>query len=225
VPREHEPERTRQYRARQNAKEQPSNLVSGDWTWRPGGELAMPISTASQKSEPTEDEIAPTWDALAPTPTWDEIAPTWDALDPARMSGPIQLSDPCPAPGHPVIALPRFPLDCSHRSIKVASAASRCAQQTCSRCCRWRELLRTAFIVGVEHDTEHRSRIPMEFTTMPPRGKTANDAHIAPSPSATRRRGTSWVAREVAAHAWDLEHEAEWMRVNEELRGIARPRR
>ncbi len=39
VDREHEPERTRQYRARLNAKEQPSNLVSAGWSWQPGGEL------------------------------------------------------------------------------------------------------------------------------------------------------------------------------------------
>ena len=40
VDREDEPERTRQYRARLNAKEQPSNLVSAGWSWQPGGELA-----------------------------------------------------------------------------------------------------------------------------------------------------------------------------------------
>ena len=43
--REDEPERTRQYRARLNAKEQPSNLVSAGWTWQPGGELASPPRT------------------------------------------------------------------------------------------------------------------------------------------------------------------------------------
>lgn len=42
VPREDEPERTRQYRARLNAKEQPSNLVAAGWTWKPGGELSIP---------------------------------------------------------------------------------------------------------------------------------------------------------------------------------------
>ena len=41
--REHEPERTRQYRARLNAKEQPSNIVAAGWTWQPGGELATPL--------------------------------------------------------------------------------------------------------------------------------------------------------------------------------------
>jgi rubrerythrin len=51
VPREEEPERTRQYRARLNAKEQPSNLVAGDWSWQPGGELAMPLSAGSTKPE------------------------------------------------------------------------------------------------------------------------------------------------------------------------------
>jgi hypothetical protein len=51
VPREQEPERTRQYRARLNAKEQPSNLVAGDWTWQPGGELAMPVSIGGTKLE------------------------------------------------------------------------------------------------------------------------------------------------------------------------------
>jgi hypothetical protein len=40
VNREAELERTRQYRARCNAKEQPSNMVSAGWIWRPGGELA-----------------------------------------------------------------------------------------------------------------------------------------------------------------------------------------
>ena len=43
VAREDEPERTRLYRARLNAKEQPSNLVSAGWTWQPGGELATPV--------------------------------------------------------------------------------------------------------------------------------------------------------------------------------------
>jgi rubrerythrin len=43
VARDHEPERTRQYRARMNAKDQPSNAVSAGWTWQPGGELASPI--------------------------------------------------------------------------------------------------------------------------------------------------------------------------------------
>ena len=43
VPRDDEPERTRLYRARLNAKEQPSNLVSAGWTWQPGGELATPV--------------------------------------------------------------------------------------------------------------------------------------------------------------------------------------
>jgi hypothetical protein len=47
VPRSEEPERTRQYRARLNAKEQPSNLVAGDWSWRPGGELTIPVPGGS----------------------------------------------------------------------------------------------------------------------------------------------------------------------------------
>jgi rubrerythrin len=51
VPREEEPERTRQYRARLNAKEQPSNLVAGGWTWRPGGELTIPLTAGTTKSE------------------------------------------------------------------------------------------------------------------------------------------------------------------------------
>jgi hypothetical protein len=40
VDRQDEPERTRVYRARLNAKEQPSNLVAAGWSWQPGGELA-----------------------------------------------------------------------------------------------------------------------------------------------------------------------------------------
>jgi hypothetical protein len=47
VPRENEPERTRQYRARLNAKEQPSNLVAAGWRWQPGGELAAPSGRVS----------------------------------------------------------------------------------------------------------------------------------------------------------------------------------
>ncbi|MBX3160544.1 MAG: hypothetical protein KF773_31555 [Deltaproteobacteria bacterium] len=39
VDREHEPERTRQVRARLNAKDQPSNVVAAGWSWNPGGEL------------------------------------------------------------------------------------------------------------------------------------------------------------------------------------------
>ena len=38
--RDHEPERTRRYRAQVNARVQPSNVVAADWTWQPGGELA-----------------------------------------------------------------------------------------------------------------------------------------------------------------------------------------
>jgi rubrerythrin len=45
VAREDEPERTRQYRARLLAKEQPSNIVSAGWSWQPGGELALPLET------------------------------------------------------------------------------------------------------------------------------------------------------------------------------------
>jgi rubrerythrin len=43
VRRDHEPERTRQYRARMNAKDQPSNAVSAGWTWQPGGELTAAL--------------------------------------------------------------------------------------------------------------------------------------------------------------------------------------
>ena len=38
--RDHEPERTRRYRAQMNARIQPSNVVAAGWTWQPGGELA-----------------------------------------------------------------------------------------------------------------------------------------------------------------------------------------
>jgi len=38
--REHEPERTRRYRAEINAETQPSNVVAAGWSWQPGGELA-----------------------------------------------------------------------------------------------------------------------------------------------------------------------------------------
>jgi hypothetical protein len=38
--RDHEPERTRRYRAEMNAQTQPSNVVSAGWAWQPGGELA-----------------------------------------------------------------------------------------------------------------------------------------------------------------------------------------
>lgn len=48
VDRDDEPERTRQHRARLNAKEQPSNLVSAGWTWQPGGELATPVMPAGK---------------------------------------------------------------------------------------------------------------------------------------------------------------------------------
>lgn len=40
VPREQEHERTRQYRARLNHDDSPSNLASAGWTWHPGTELA-----------------------------------------------------------------------------------------------------------------------------------------------------------------------------------------
>ena len=39
--RDHEPERTRRYRAEMNAQVQPSNVVSAGWAWQPGGELAQ----------------------------------------------------------------------------------------------------------------------------------------------------------------------------------------
>jgi rubrerythrin len=42
--REDEPERTREYRAHLNRDDQPSNMVSGSWTWQPGGELAAPVA-------------------------------------------------------------------------------------------------------------------------------------------------------------------------------------
>jgi hypothetical protein len=37
---DHEPERTRRYRAELNQQVQPSNVVSAGWVWQPGGELA-----------------------------------------------------------------------------------------------------------------------------------------------------------------------------------------
>jgi hypothetical protein len=54
VPREYELERTRQYRARMNAKEQPSNLVSAGWTWQPGGELATPLPEPAGMTKPAK---------------------------------------------------------------------------------------------------------------------------------------------------------------------------
>lgn len=44
VPREEEPERTRQYRARLNAKEQPSNIAAAGWQFSPGGELVAEVA-------------------------------------------------------------------------------------------------------------------------------------------------------------------------------------
>jgi hypothetical protein len=44
VPREDEPERTRQYRARLNAKEQPSNIAAAGWSFAPGGELIAEVA-------------------------------------------------------------------------------------------------------------------------------------------------------------------------------------
>jgi rubrerythrin len=38
--RDHEPERTRRYRAECNREIQPSNVVAAGWVWQPGGELA-----------------------------------------------------------------------------------------------------------------------------------------------------------------------------------------
>jgi rubrerythrin len=52
IEREQEPERTRQYRARLNSKEQPSNLVAAGWSWKPGGELADPIATNGKARGP-----------------------------------------------------------------------------------------------------------------------------------------------------------------------------
>jgi rubrerythrin len=46
VERDRELERTRQYRARMNAKDQPSNAVAAGWSWQPGGELAEPVLPA-----------------------------------------------------------------------------------------------------------------------------------------------------------------------------------
>jgi rubrerythrin len=40
VDREDEPDRTRLYRAHMNSADSPSNLVAGNYTWRPGTELA-----------------------------------------------------------------------------------------------------------------------------------------------------------------------------------------
>ena len=40
ISRDDEPDRTRVYRAHMNAKDSPSNLVAGGYTWRPGTELA-----------------------------------------------------------------------------------------------------------------------------------------------------------------------------------------
>jgi hypothetical protein len=54
VDREHEPERTRQYRSRLNAKDQPSNVVAAGWTWSPGGELVRDLDgsiTAQKRPE------------------------------------------------------------------------------------------------------------------------------------------------------------------------------
>jgi len=44
VTREDEPERTRQYRARLNAKEQPSNIAAAGWSFAPGGELIAEVA-------------------------------------------------------------------------------------------------------------------------------------------------------------------------------------
>jgi hypothetical protein len=51
VERDQEPERSRQYRARMNAKDQPSNTVSAGWSWQPGGELAEPIVSTNGKAK------------------------------------------------------------------------------------------------------------------------------------------------------------------------------
>ncbi|HWU90030.1 MAG TPA: hypothetical protein VN253_22360 [Kofleriaceae bacterium] len=56
APRRDEPERTRQYRARLNAKEQPSNIAAAGWRFSPGGELvaeiAAQVSTTRTGNDP-----------------------------------------------------------------------------------------------------------------------------------------------------------------------------
>ena len=49
--RDHEPERTRRYRAELNAEIQPSNIAAAGWTWQPGGELAA--RDTGKRSEPS----------------------------------------------------------------------------------------------------------------------------------------------------------------------------
>ncbi|MBA3542002.1 MAG: hypothetical protein H0T79_20470 [Deltaproteobacteria bacterium] len=51
--RDDEPERTRLYRARMNSKDQPSNIVSAGWSWRPGGELTADGAAPTAPTPPT----------------------------------------------------------------------------------------------------------------------------------------------------------------------------
>ncbi|HEU0037254.1 MAG TPA: hypothetical protein VFQ53_41875 [Kofleriaceae bacterium] len=54
VRRDDEPERTRHYRARMNAKDQPSNIVAAGWSWQPGGELSAPIAPKTDGKSATK---------------------------------------------------------------------------------------------------------------------------------------------------------------------------
>ena len=60
--REDEPERTRQYRARLNAKEQPSNIAAAGWSFAPGGELIaeasaqVPVGTTPPKTQTRSEQ-------------------------------------------------------------------------------------------------------------------------------------------------------------------------
>lgn len=50
IDRGQEPRRTRDYRARLNAKEQPSSVVAADWTWSPGGELIKGLNNGATRA-------------------------------------------------------------------------------------------------------------------------------------------------------------------------------
>jgi hypothetical protein len=50
VPREHESERTRHYRAQMNHDDVPSNVAAAGYRWHPGTELAEPISQPKPSS-------------------------------------------------------------------------------------------------------------------------------------------------------------------------------
>jgi len=54
--REDEPERTREYRAHLNRDDQPSNIVSGGWSWQPGGELAAPVAQVAAQRKRNANE-------------------------------------------------------------------------------------------------------------------------------------------------------------------------